>query len=79
MNAMTDIDENRTQPTDVALPSMESIQQGKERFLQMKDHLWDRSKGMARDMNTCVHEHTWMALGVTAAAGIILGLAISRR
>lgn len=47
--------------------------------MDMKDRVWDRSKELAREMDNCVHAHTWMALGITVAVGIVLGLAVSRR
>jgi ElaB/YqjD/DUF883 family membrane-anchored ribosome-binding protein len=66
-------------PVGQKFDTQEMLHRGSQRFLEMKGRVWDRSKVLARDMDTCVHEHTWMALGITAAVGIILGLAVSRR
>ena len=79
MNVANAIDSNQS---TTALPATQisgSLARGRERFMQMTDRVWDRSKGLAREMDYCVHEHTWMAVGITAAVGIILGLAVSRR
>jgi ElaB/YqjD/DUF883 family membrane-anchored ribosome-binding protein len=51
----------------------------KDKFVHGTQQFMERSKDVARSMDNCVHDHTWAAVGVAAAVGIILGLAISRR
>ncbi|MCI0541583.1 MAG: hypothetical protein L0Z50_40815 [Verrucomicrobiales bacterium] len=79
MNLENATDNSGGKAAELATQTTEAITRGTERFMQMKDRVWDKSKGLARGMDNCVHEHAWMALGITAAVGLILGLAFSRR
>ena len=75
MNVANAIDGIQTSAAAIS----ETIPGGTRRLMRMKERAWDKSRELAKGMDHCVHEYTWMALGVTAAVGIILGLAFSRR
>lgn len=38
-----------------------------------------QSKEIAGDINTCVHENPWRAVGIAAAAGVLLGVLIAKK
>ena len=79
MNATNVMDNTQNRSAESLDQMSGTTERATERFVQMKDRVWDKSRGLARGVDTCVHDHTWMALGITAAVGIILGLAVSRR
>ncbi len=39
----------------------------------------NQSKEIADGINACVHENPWRAVGIAAAAGVLLGLLIAKK
>jgi ElaB/YqjD/DUF883 family membrane-anchored ribosome-binding protein len=57
----------------------ESLGSAKVRLAQLGEAGIDQAKLAARTTDEFVHTHPWKAVGIGAAAGIILGMLISRR
>ncbi len=51
----------------------------KGRLRDLQGEALDRASGAARDADAYVHENPWTAIGLAAAAGIIVGLVIGNR
>jgi len=79
MNAVNAIENMQDKAVEMANHVEGAAVRGTRRFMDATERLFDKSKGLARSMDNCVHDHTWAALGIVAAVGIILGLAVSRR
>jgi ElaB/YqjD/DUF883 family membrane-anchored ribosome-binding protein len=57
----------------------ESLRQARERLSGLEEELVAKAKDAARDVDGYVRENPWQSLGVAAAAGLLIGLLISRR
>jgi ElaB/YqjD/DUF883 family membrane-anchored ribosome-binding protein len=55
------------------------LQDAKLRLVDAEEALLAKTKAAARATDDYVHESPWTAIGVAAAAGLLLGLAIGRR
>jgi ElaB/YqjD/DUF883 family membrane-anchored ribosome-binding protein len=51
----------------------------KLRLQELEGQAVEHAKAAARATDDYVHENPWQAIGVAAAVGLLLGLAISRR
>ena len=51
----------------------------KDKLADAERALMEKTKVAARAADAYVHEHPWSAVGIAAAAGIVLGMLISRR
>jgi ElaB/YqjD/DUF883 family membrane-anchored ribosome-binding protein len=56
-----------------------NLNTAKARLRDLHGEAMDRAKGAARDADEYVHDNPWTAIGVAAAAGVILGLVIGTR
>jgi ElaB/YqjD/DUF883 family membrane-anchored ribosome-binding protein len=54
------------------------VNEAKESIEEMSGMIAERARDTARAANGYVHEHTWQAIGVGAAVGLLLGLAVGR-
>ncbi len=57
----------------------ESVRAAKKRIGELEEDLIARTKEMADSADTYVRENPWQAVGIAAAAGLLLGLLMSRR
>jgi ElaB/YqjD/DUF883 family membrane-anchored ribosome-binding protein len=57
----------------------ESLRVAKTKIAQLDDEMLDRIKAAARATDEYVHEHPWGAVGIAAAAGLLIGVLIARR
>ena len=57
----------------------ESLDIAKARLASMGEAGLEQAREAARTTDEFVHTHPWKAVGIGAAAGIILGMLISRR
>lgn len=57
----------------------ERVAAARESIAAVGDEVADRARKTARDTNHYVHEHPWQAIGIGAALGLLLGLALTRR
>lgn len=55
------------------------LHDAKLRLVDAEEALLAKSKAAARATDEYVHESPWTAIGVAAAAGVLLGLALGRR
>jgi ElaB/YqjD/DUF883 family membrane-anchored ribosome-binding protein len=55
------------------------LHDAKLRLVDAEEALLAKTKAAARATDDYVHESPWTAIGVAAAAGVLLGLAIGRR
>jgi ElaB/YqjD/DUF883 family membrane-anchored ribosome-binding protein len=55
------------------------LQDAKLRLVDAEEALLAKTKAAARATDDYVHESPWTAIGVAAAAGLLLGLAVGRR
>ena len=51
----------------------------KDKLADAERALMEKTKEAARATDAYVHEHPWSAVGIAAAAGVVLGMLISRR
>lgn len=65
--------------SDARVRLQDRLIDAKRRLADAEDALRVRTKAAARATDDYVHENPWRAVGVAAAAGIILGMLISRR
>lgn len=56
-----------------------SLAATKDKLAEAERALMEKTKQAARATDAYVHEHPWSAVGIAAAAGIVLGMLISRR
>lgn len=56
-----------------------SLAATKEKLADAERAVVERTKLAARATDAYVHEHPWSAVGIAAAAGVVLGMLISRR
>ena len=56
-----------------------SLQVVKERMVDAREAIVERSKEAAKVTDEYVHGNPWKAIGVTAALGLIAGMLIARR
>lgn len=56
-----------------------SLAATKEKLADAERVVLERTKLAARATDAYVHEHPWSAVGIAAAAGVVLGMLISRR
>jgi ElaB/YqjD/DUF883 family membrane-anchored ribosome-binding protein len=59
--------------------AQESVRMAKERMAELQDDLAARTRELAEGADSYVRENPWQAVGIAAAAGLVLGLMISRR
>jgi ElaB/YqjD/DUF883 family membrane-anchored ribosome-binding protein len=57
----------------------ESLRVAKDKLSRAEEAMVDRTKAAARVTDDYVHDHPWGAVGIAAAAGLVLGMLISRR
>lgn len=57
----------------------ESLRAARTKLESIDDEVLGRMKDAARTTDEYVHEHPWGAVGVAAAAGLLLGVLIARR
>lgn len=57
----------------------ESVRAAKERIGKMEEDLLERTREIADSADSYVRENPWRAVGIAAAAGLVLGLLMSRR
>ena len=57
----------------------ESLRTARTKLESIDDEVLGRMKEAARTTDEYVHEHPWGAVGVAAAAGLLLGVLIARR
>ena len=56
-----------------------SLATAKVKLIEAERALLERTKLAARAADDYVHENPWQAVGIAAAAGLVLGVLISRR
>ena len=64
---------------DARKRAAESVEQARARLDELETELKKRAEKAADDANRYVRDNPWQAIGVGAAIGFLLGLAISRR
>ena len=47
--------------------------------LEQADELLKKAANASDEINSCVHENPWRAVGIAAAAGVLLGLLIAKK
>ena len=57
----------------------ERVVAAKESLLEASDDIAGRARNAARSTNAYVQEHPWQAVGLGAAIGMLIGIAVSRR
>lgn len=56
-----------------------NLDSAKDRLRELQGDALNRASGAAREADAYVHENPWAAIGIAAAVGLIIGLAISNR
>jgi ElaB/YqjD/DUF883 family membrane-anchored ribosome-binding protein len=56
-----------------------TLKEAKAKLADLDDVVVNRAKDAARSTDEYVREHPWGAVGIAAAAGLVVGLLISRR
>jgi ElaB/YqjD/DUF883 family membrane-anchored ribosome-binding protein len=57
----------------------ESLRLARTKIEEMDAEMVDRIKDAAKTADEYVHEHPWGAVGIAAAAGLLLGVLVARR
>ena len=57
----------------------ENLKAVKERLVAAESALIERSREAAKVTDEYVHDNPWISIGITAAAGIVIGMLIARR
>jgi len=57
----------------------ESVRAAKARLVELDDEVAAQVKQVARVADGYVHEHPWGAVGIAAAAGLVVGVLVARR
>ena len=57
----------------------ESLRAAKSKIEQLDSEVLDRLNEAAKATDEYVHEHPWGAVGIAAAAGLLVGVLIARR
>ena len=57
----------------------DSLKAARERLAEMDDEVMARIQDAAKATDRYVHEHPWGAVGIAAAAGLLVGVLVSRR
>lgn len=57
----------------------ETLKAARARLAHLDDAVIARAKDAAKATDEYVHEHPWGAVGIAAAAGLLLGVLIARR
>jgi len=57
----------------------ERVTAAKESLSEMNGEIADRARKTARHTDHYVHEYPWQAIGIGAALGLLIGVAIARR
>jgi len=65
--------------TDLRSQVETKLRSAKMRLSEMQDDAMDNAKAAARATDDYVRDNPWQAIGVAAAIGFLVGLAISRR
>ena len=56
-----------------------SLASAKVKLVEAERAALEKAKQAAKEADEYVHEHPWKAVGIAAAAGLVLGLLIGRR
>jgi ElaB/YqjD/DUF883 family membrane-anchored ribosome-binding protein len=57
----------------------ESLRTAREKIAQLDDEVLERIQTAAKSTDQYVREHPWGAVGIAAAAGVLVGVLIARR
>jgi len=57
----------------------ESLRAAKSKIEQLDSEVLDRLNEAAKAADEYVHEHPWGAVGIAAAAGLLVGVLVARR
>ena len=57
----------------------ETLRTAKGKLAELDDEVVERAKQTAKAADEYVHEHPWSAIGIAAAAGLLIGVLIARR
>ncbi len=57
----------------------DSIRAAREALAEAGDDAIERGREAAESADAYVHEHPWTAIGIAAAAGLVVGLLLSRK
>ena len=55
------------------------LDKAKQQYASIEATVTDKAKGAARQTDALVHEKPYQALGIAAAAGLLLGVLLSRK
>lgn len=56
-----------------------TLKRARAKIASLDDVVVDRAKDAAKTADEYVHDHPWNAVGIAAAAGLVVGLIIARR
>lgn len=56
-----------------------AISNAKVRLGDAEQRVVDQAKAAARSTDNWVHDHPWMAVGIAAGIGVLIGLVVNRR
>ena len=57
----------------------DSLQTVKARMVTAEDAVIERTRQAAKDADQYVHDNPWQAIGISACAGVIVGMLIAKR
>ena len=57
----------------------DSLQAVKARMVTAEDAVIERTRQAAKDADQYVHDNPWQAIGISACAGVIVGMLIAKR
>lgn len=57
----------------------ESVRAARERMEELQEDVVERAQELADSADSYVRKNPWQAVGIAAAAGLVIGLLVSRR
>jgi ElaB/YqjD/DUF883 family membrane-anchored ribosome-binding protein len=64
---------------EVRTRAQEALANTRETLARAESMIVDQTKAAAKVVDRSVHDHPWRAVGVSAVAGVLVGLLIGRR
>lgn len=73
------VDDGTAEAKELKEKLREQLDKAKKQYASLESTVTDKAKEAAKQTDVLVHEKPYQALGIAAAAGLILGVLLSRK